>query len=241
MILTVLGSNSRGNGYVIQDADQALIIEAGVSLTKVKQALGFNISKVKGVLISHEHGDHAKYSREYEKLFKVYTSTCVKEHWKLKSSITIAPEKGFKVGSFKVLPLAASHDVPCMSFHISHERFGNLLFVTDTFLFEYSFNNLNHVLMECNYIDSVINVNVENNIVHPKVRDRVLTSHMELQTTIRALKYQDLCDVNTILLIHLSEQNSDPSLMKEAVQGAVSRPVEIAKPGVHISLSVSPY
>ena len=39
MKLTVLGSSSSGNGYIIQSDDEALVIEAGVSLNKLKRAL----------------------------------------------------------------------------------------------------------------------------------------------------------------------------------------------------------
>ena len=55
MELTVLSSSSKGNCYILQNDNEALVIEAGVSLLEVKKAVGFNISKIRGVLISHEH------------------------------------------------------------------------------------------------------------------------------------------------------------------------------------------
>lgn len=55
MELKVLGSNSSGNCYIIENNDEALIIEAGIKLSEVKKAIDFNISKIRGVLISHEH------------------------------------------------------------------------------------------------------------------------------------------------------------------------------------------
>ena len=36
MELTVLGSSSKGNSYVLQNNNEALVIEAGVSLKEVK-------------------------------------------------------------------------------------------------------------------------------------------------------------------------------------------------------------
>lgn len=63
MKLKVLGSSSAGNCYVLDNGNEALILEAGVAFAKVKKALGFNLRKVAGCLITHQHNDHAKYIR----------------------------------------------------------------------------------------------------------------------------------------------------------------------------------
>jgi len=55
MKLKVLGSSSKGNSYVLETASQVLVIEAGIRLVEVKKAIDFNISKIRGVCISHEH------------------------------------------------------------------------------------------------------------------------------------------------------------------------------------------
>ena len=59
MELTVLGSSSEGNAYVLQNAGEALLLEAGIPFKKVLAALGNNVKKIVGCLITHEHGDHA--------------------------------------------------------------------------------------------------------------------------------------------------------------------------------------
>lgn len=61
MVLKVLGSSSQGNCYILENKNEALIIEAGVRFIEVKKALGFDIRKVSGCLITHQHNDHAKY------------------------------------------------------------------------------------------------------------------------------------------------------------------------------------
>ncbi len=55
MKLTTLGSSSSGNGYVIEGKEDALIIEAGCPVINAKQALNYQVNKIRGVLISHEH------------------------------------------------------------------------------------------------------------------------------------------------------------------------------------------
>ena len=101
---------------------------------------------------------------------------------------------------------------------------------------EYSFEGLNHILIEANYIDEILNYNVENGL-HHCVRDRVLTSHMEIQTTKQVLLNQNLDKVQNIVLIHLSGNNSDPKRMKEIISGATGKPVYIAKSGLELELS----
>ena len=40
MELKILGSSSKGNGYVLEAKNEALIIEAGVKLLEAKKAIG---------------------------------------------------------------------------------------------------------------------------------------------------------------------------------------------------------
>ena len=240
MKLTVLGSSSAGNCYILQSETEGLILEAGVSLTKVKQALGFNTSKVAGLLISHSHGDHSKYSKEAEMTFPMYANKSVIEAKGLKRTTEIQAEKGFKVGNFKVLPFHAAHDVPTVGFLINHSDFGNMMFLTDSFLCDYTFDNLNHILIECNYSDECLEKSMKNGL-HWKVKERVMTSHMELSTTKKVLLNQDLSNVHNIVLIHLSGQNSDTKHFFEVIAKATGKPIVIANEGVEIELIKNPY
>jgi phosphoribosyl 1,2-cyclic phosphodiesterase len=56
MKLIVIGTGSKGNGYVLQDSKgECLLIEAGMKLIEVKKVLDFNIQNIHGMLVSHEH------------------------------------------------------------------------------------------------------------------------------------------------------------------------------------------
>lgn len=55
MEMRVLGSGSSGNSYLLSSANQVLILEAGISISEVKKALNFDLSKVVGVCVSHAH------------------------------------------------------------------------------------------------------------------------------------------------------------------------------------------
>jgi len=55
MHLKVIGSSSKGNGYVLISDTGSLLIECGVLFKQIRQALDFNFSGVHGCLISHAH------------------------------------------------------------------------------------------------------------------------------------------------------------------------------------------
>ena len=240
MKLTVLSSCSAGNCYVIQDEEEALVLEAGVALEKAKRALGFNVSKVAGCIITHSHGDHSVKASDFERAFPVYANADVITKRGLKFTKEIKPGVGFKVGNFKVFPFDGAHDVPVLGFVINHTKIGTLLFLTDSFLCEYTFSGLNQVLIECNYYDEGLRKSIEKGL-HPKVAERVLTSHMELNTCVDVLKKHDLSKVYNIVLLHLSERNSDEQLFKDTIARATGKPIFIAKPGLIVEMNNSPY
>lgn len=56
MLLKIIGSGSSGNGYILESENEALLLEVGVKVKDMKRSIGWNISKICGCLISHEHG-----------------------------------------------------------------------------------------------------------------------------------------------------------------------------------------
>ena len=58
--ITALASSSAGNCYMIDNGHSRLMIECGIPWRTIKDKLGFELSGISGVLVSHEHGDHSK-------------------------------------------------------------------------------------------------------------------------------------------------------------------------------------
>lgn len=240
MELHVLGSSSKGNCYIIQDDMEALIIEAGIKFIDVKKALDFNISKVVGCMITHKHGDHAKYAVDMVKsgiptlaLHDVIDSkglqgTNVHE---------IKVGKGYKIGNFKVAVFPAKHDVPAVGFLIDHMEFGRLLFLTDSSDCDYVFQNLNHVLIECNYSNAILFDSIAKGKTSKYQRMRLQDSHMELETCKRILSDNDLKNVSNIILLHLSDNNSDEALFVSQIQRSTGKVVYAAQKGMKITLN----
>lgn len=245
MKLTVLGSSSKGNSYILEASDGVLILECGLPFIEVKKAIDFKIDRIVGAVVTHQHGDHSKFICEYLKsAIRVCALKEVFDAYPIKQRIfckTIEPMHGYRIGSFKIFAIPVEHDVPCVGFVIEHAEMGKMLFVTDTMLFEYRIENLSHILIEANYSDEILDYNIENDIVPSSMRSRLLQSHMEIKTTENILQTSDLANVNEIVLIHLSGNNSDPQQFKQRIMQKTGRPVIIADRGVCVDLSKEPY
>ena len=66
MQMTVFGSGSAGNCYLLHSPTEALIIEAGVRPeSRMYACFGSDFSRLAGLLVSHRHADHAAYARQW--------------------------------------------------------------------------------------------------------------------------------------------------------------------------------
>jgi phosphoribosyl 1,2-cyclic phosphodiesterase len=242
MKLKVINSNSKGNCYVLTSNDGSmLLIECGVHIDKIKQAVNFDLNAIVGCILSHSHQDHCKSAEQLTQLgINIYTSPCTKQSLKFESRNVIAVPnlKNFKIGDFTIKPFDCKHDVEIFGFLIHHEEMGMMLFMTDTYYCEYVFNDLNNIIIEANYCENILNDKTNNNGF---VRDRVIQSHMSLQTCIKTLGDYNLRDVNNIVVIHLSDSNSDEKLFYDEIKKATGKNIHIADSGMEINLDITPF
>ena len=240
--MTIIGSSSSGNSYVLQNDSEALIIEAGMKLIEVKKALDFNTAKVKGCIVSHAHNDHAGYAKEVTDagipLLALPEVIAAKRLGR--KAKAIEPGKGYKFGGFKVLPFPVKHDVPCVGFLIQHDETGKILFFTDTYAMQYDFTGVHHWLIEANYADDILNRNINKGSLPPELKKRLHTSHMSLKNAIGILRRSDLSVTKDILLIHLSDGNADQERFKKEVRLATGKRVAIAKPWLQLDYNINP-
>lgn len=240
MRLITIASSSSGNCYLLRaSGGQTLILEAGVKLLEVKKKIDFDLSQITGVLVTHLHADHSGYITEFQKAgIYCYMNEATKENkfgqYEYYNVNILKAKHTYQIGTFKVLPIDLKHDVPNFGYLIDHPESGLFCFITDTHYCTYKFPGLNNVIIEANYSDEIVNKKLAEGTANLYVRNRVIKSHMELQTTLDFLRANDLSAVNNIVLIHLSDSNSDAALFQQQVQEATGKSVYVATPGMDI-------
>ncbi|MEG1256650.1 MBL fold metallo-hydrolase [Clostridium sp.] len=236
-MIKVIATGSKGNAYVLQAGGEILLLELGIKFNDIKKALDFNLSNVVGALLTHEHKDHCKAFRDVLKSgIDIYTSIGTSRGIAEKSYIEtyhrlhfVKSKEKFKVGGFTILPFTTEHDtLEPLGFLIHHPAIGKVLFATDTYYLKYVFNNVDHILIECNYSENVLTD-------LPPYRSRLLKSHMSLETLKDTLKTWDLKGTKDITLIHMSENHGEPDHFREEVEKVTGVKTMVAVPGLEIN------
>ncbi len=256
MKLTVIGSRSDGNAYVLQNATEALLLEAGLPFKKTLEALDYQLNKVVGCLVSHEHQDHANHVAEYldngvRVLASRGTTKGMAERW-IPKKVMRAPEvvpynedgsfAQFSLGGFTVVPFDTIHSTEePTGFYIHHADIGTMMFATDTGYLPRPFVGLNNLMIEANYDADVLDSRRFAGKISERRYTHTLNGHMCIDTTIEALRANDLSRVNNIILLHLSEEHADPERFKELVHQATGKTVYVAQPGLEIEFNATPF
>lgn len=243
MRLKVIGTGSQGNAYLLYNEQEALLIDCGVGIKEIKKALDFDLTKLVCCIMTHEHQDHSKAAKDLLNAGIEVSSTAgtfdalsleLHHNAHILDTVDQITRGGFKIKNFDV-----KHDAAEPSgFLINHKDFGNLLFLTDTYYCPYTFPNLNNIIIEANYSMDIIREKLKDKGF---LKNRVLESHMNLDTCIKTLKANDLSQVNNILLIHLSDTNSDEKVFQKKVEEATGSMVKVAFNGMQIEFNKTPF
>lgn len=133
MRFTVLGSGSTGNAMLIHAGETRVLVDAGLSAREIVRrlvAVGEDVSRLDGIIITHEHGDHAGGLRVLLNSVKcpVYISAetrdaYIRERKNLSSSepnkrteilkhrtVEIVSSQDFKIGQLDFHPFTIPHD-----------------------------------------------------------------------------------------------------------------------------------
>lgn len=219
--LKVVGSGSNGNLYLLNCADETLIIEQGLSFRDMKIARGFALGGIVGGICSHTHSDHNKYTRDFERagipIYKPFDSD----------------ERKVKFGGFSIQAFEVPHtdDLHCYGFYIQHEEIGKLLFLTDLRYCPFDFSRLgvNHIMVECNYCESLLPEEITN--LHK------ITGHLALGTCKEFVRINASDALRTVTIIHIGEFSDEAEIEREIKAVAKNADVRIAKKNLIINLN----
>ncbi|MBQ0113067.1 MAG: MBL fold metallo-hydrolase [Bacteroidales bacterium] len=219
MFLKVLGSGSDGNCYLLNNNGRTLIIDVGISMREIKTGLNFDLMQIDGIICSHKHMDHFKSVKDFEKMgFDVWKPFENAENKK----------QSKQLGVFKVTCFDVPHDgIENRGFLIECDG-QKMLYLTDFEYCKYTFKNLNvnHILVECNYIENMVDKN-SNNYSH------ILKGHAELNTTANFIKENNTNNLKNVFICHLSKDNSNKRIMVNEILKCVNNDckVDVASKG----------
>lgn len=237
MKLHVVNSNSRGNGYVLESsAGDQLLIEAGRPLSEFRINGQIRLANTRGMIVSHCHGDHARYIPEFLRMGIEIGST-IDVHDKYHDVKTLEEGSSYTFGPFSVTPFRVKHDVPCLGYLVHHPEMGVLFFATDCYDLRYEIHGIRHFLIEANYNDSMLDKAVKTGLTSSAQADRIRKSHMSCAN---AIKYLAVCHAedyaHTITIIHGSPRHLNPASATDMIRQEFGVPTFYATKGVTINL-----
>ena len=228
MDIKIIASGSSGNAYLIGDGKTRLLLDAGIPFKRIQIGCDFQMSSIDACLITHRHGDHAAaIPKLIARGIAVYSNTDVAEFYEGVQELT--PLKEYTVGTLRILPFEAEHDVPCYGYQVTSTETGEkLVYITDSAYVRYTFTGLTHLMIEANYAEDIMLDNVTNERIPLSLAERVAGTHMSIDTLIDLLRANDMTKVRQIYLLHLSDNNSDAERFKKLVQQETGAEVYIA-------------
>lgn len=154
MKIYVIESGSRGNSTLLEDSGHLYLIDMGVPLFVLENALaaiGYKLIDIEAMLLTHEHGDHTR-GIPFLPPLPIYST---KGTWDSLNIVEIKPYVEFKLNNLTITPVSTSHDVVNpVGFVIANET-EKLVYLTDSgYIPTRSLNYLNNAdyyVIESNY------------------------------------------------------------------------------------------
>ncbi|MCK9218108.1 MAG: MBL fold metallo-hydrolase [Firmicutes bacterium] len=250
--LCSLASGSSGNSTFVINNNTGLLIDAGISYKSIFHSLksiDICASKIKALLITHEHSDHIKCAGVVSRKLNIPIYANEKTWDAMSSSlgkVNIDNIRIFETGTeFEI------EDIKIKSFNIPHDAIEPVGFTLQTenvkigvatdlgeFTEEVKENleGSNFVLLESNHDVEMLRAGS-----YPYfLKRRILSEHGHLSNPAAGHAACELVDsgISDIMLGHLSKENNFPELAYETVKG-IMREKEI-KIGWDVNLNLAP-
>lgn len=231
-----LGSGSCGNCYYLSYGADALFIDAGVGIRRLKKFVreyGLRTDGLRGLLITHDHADHIKaaayVAAEYN--INVYTTATIHEgmrhnyHAMRKverhRDVDIELDSPFQMGALTVTAFEIPHDSTAnVGYCIRTENGETFCIMTDVGA---PTENVRKHVAESNYL--VIEANYDREMLkngnypeHLKMRIASGTGHLCNDQTAQVLADEFHEGLRNVWLCHLSEENNHPELARKTVE-----------------------
>jgi len=155
----IISTGSQGNAVLYFDS---ILVDCGVAFAKIKPIL----SKVKIVLLTHEHGDHLNFSTLVKMQFEKPSLRIACGAWMVEKLVGLknidVVEKGiYNYNIFSICPIKLYHDVPNFGYRI-FKGAESVFHATDTAHLEgIEAKNYNLYAIEANYDEDIVDSQIK--------------------------------------------------------------------------------
>lgn len=230
---SLLGSGSSGNAALIVGERTRVLIDSGLSYKQLclrAEAVGQSLDGLDAVFITHEHSDHVNGLGVLARKTGVPVFITTPTHRALPPNVGEIPrieyfEAGdtISVGEFEVCSFSVSHDACDPVCYSIRGRGAKLGFATDLghccHLVRARLEGSHALVLESNYCPDRLRLGHYPASVQQRIRSR--QGHLSNHDAGALLKSLLHAALRTIVLVHISENNNTPELVKRNALGAV--------------------
>jgi phosphoribosyl 1,2-cyclic phosphodiesterase len=230
-----LASGSSGNCLVAEASGTVVMLDCGLALTDTERRLaraGLEPSQVRGILVTHEHSDHACGVFDFAAAHRVTvyithgTLAALKAEGKVIEGVPVQVVNGrqsFFVDGMMVLPFTVPHDAREPVQYVLSDGAAKLGVITDvgkpTPHLQQVLSGLDALVLECNYDRDLLWAGA-----YPRwLKERIASAfgHLDNQDSEALLRAVDRSRLKHVIGAHLSQQNNRPELARAALARAM--------------------
>ncbi len=252
MRFSVLGSGSAGNATILECGTTRILIDAGLSAKQLSLRLisiGINPDSISAILLTHEHGDHARGLKNFLKKYPVPLYATAETAHVLRGSVcpstawnTFDAGQDFKIGQLSIHSFPVQHDaVDPVGFTIASDelRLGflsDLGFVTSGV--KQQLKNLTALFIEANYDDDLLTADTKRPWA---IKQRISSRHghlsnAQVEVLLREIAHPDL---SQIVFGHLSSDCNCPKKVR-SIFTKVFQEIGTPQTALHCASQASP-
>ena len=252
-----MGSGSSGNAALLSTARTRLLIDAGLSKRTIRKRMaeaGLRPNGLDGIVLTHEHADHAAHAAALAKEFNapVYlaegTREALREGQRLPRVEHFQPGQRFTVGDIEVAPFLVPHDASDpVAFRFQAEGV-KIAFAVDlgflTTLVKEHLRGCDCLVVEANHDLEMLRRGPYPWFIKQRVMSRL--GHLSNHALAEFLEFEFDGAARHLVLAHLSENNNSPEVARLAATQALERrrvrfPLSLAgSPEVHVTPRSAP-
>lgn len=239
MRLSVVGTGSKGNAYLLSHGCDTLLLDAGVSMKSILNATGYNLSIIDGCLISHAHGDHSKSAKAIcnnyiDTVMSKDTAAALGFPDLFYPQLVTDIDNMITLGNWNIKAFKLVHDADNVGFYIYHpDTKQKIFYVTDSGYVKSAPQGVNVLIIECNYIERLLDKEDLD-----ERYSRVRAGHMSLERLCSYISKIDTSQLTHVILIHLSDTNSNEKEIVDTISKLTGVSVVAANNSMEIDLDV---